>query len=48
MALVPAWPPSPFAALLQTTPIGMGIGYRGGEGRRSPSAKTFFIAAILL
>ena len=30
-APVPARPPSPFTALLQTTPIGIGIGYRGGR-----------------
>ena len=58
-APVPARPPSPFTALLQTTPIGIGIGYRGGRwvrqrvkggGERNylPSAKIFFIALMLL
>ena len=30
-AQVPARPPFPFTALLQTTPIGIRIGYRGGR-----------------
>ena len=56
-APVLARPPSPITAPLQTTPIGIGIMYRGwsvgapeGVGEESginlPSAKTFFIAAM--
>ena len=59
-AQVPARPPSPFTGLLQTTPIGIGIGYRGGWWVRQrvkggggelvnlPYAKTSFSTAMLL